>query len=51
MGLTLVEKQRASFIADQNRIVEKNLLKQLKNAHKQHMLTPCVVQVIRERHS
>jgi hypothetical protein len=33
-NLTLVEKQRASFIADQYRVIEKNLLKQLKTAHK-----------------
>jgi hypothetical protein len=51
MGLTLVEKQRASFIAEQNRIVEKNLLKQLKNAHKQHMITSSSVQVKVSRHS
>ena len=33
-NLTLVEKQRASFIAEQNRIFERNLLKQLKTADK-----------------
>ena len=34
MGLTLVEKQRASFIAEQKRIFERNILKQLKTADK-----------------
>jgi hypothetical protein len=33
-NLTLVEKQRASFIAEQKRIFERNLLKQLKTTHK-----------------
>ena len=39
MGLTLVEKQRASFIADQRRVIEKNLLKKLKSAHTIHKKT------------
>jgi hypothetical protein len=33
-NLTLAEKQRAGFIAEQKRIFERNLLKQLKTAHK-----------------
>jgi len=36
MGLTLVEKQRMSYIAEQKRIFERNLLKQLKLEHKAH---------------
>lgn len=51
MGLTLVEKQRASFVADQQRVIEKNLLKQLKKEYKIQTLTPCVVQVIISRRS
>lgn len=51
MGLTLVEKQRASFIADQQRVIEKRLLKQLKKEIKIQTLTSCVVQEIISRHS
>ena len=51
MGLTLVEKQRASFIADQQRVVEKNLLKQLKQEYKIKIFTPSVARVIISRHS
>ena len=43
MGLTLVEKQRKSFVADQLRVNEKNLLKQLKKEYKLQTLTSCVV--------
>ena len=43
MSLTLVEKQRKSFVADQQRVIEKNLLKQLKKEYKLQTLTPSVV--------
>lgn len=51
MGLTLVEKQRKSFVSDQQRVIEKNLLKQLKKEYKIQTLTISFVQVITVRHS
>lgn len=43
MSLTLVEKQRKSFVADQQLVIEKNLLKQLKKEIKRQTLTFSVV--------